>query len=70
MRQVFHAYKKAAVPGAKTDLKAFGSRLRWQGHFIQKFEAEDRMEFESVNRGYRGLFTKEQRQRFKRGRRE
>lgn len=55
MRQVFHAYKKAAVPGAKTDLKAFGSRLRWQGHFIQKFEAEDRMEFESVNRGYRGV---------------
>ena len=34
------------------DLKAFGSRLRWQGHFIQKFESECRIEFESVNRGY------------------
>ncbi len=31
---------------------AFGSRLRWQAHFIQKFESEDRMEFENVNRGY------------------
>lgn len=55
MRQVYEAYKKADVPRAKTDLKAFGSRLRWQGHFIQKFEAEDRMEFESVNRGYAGV---------------
>lgn len=52
MRQVFQAYRAADVPRAKTDLKAFGSRLRWQGHFIQKFESEDRMEFESVNRGY------------------
>ena len=55
MRQVFQAFKRADVPRAKTDLKAFGSRLRWQGHFIQKFEAEDRMEFESVNRGYQGV---------------
>ena len=52
MRQVYQAYRQAEVPRAKTDLKAFGSRLRWQGHFIQKFESEDRMEFESVNRGY------------------
>ena len=35
-----------------SDLRAFGSRLRWQGHFIQKFESEDRMEFEPVNRAY------------------
>ncbi len=55
MRQVFQAYNRADVPRAKTDLKAFGSRLRWQGHFIQKFESEDRMEFESVNRGYQGV---------------
>ena len=52
MRQVFQAYRAAELPRAKMDLKAFGSRLRWQGHFIQKFESEDRMEFESVNRGY------------------
>ncbi len=52
MRQVFQVFLHAHVPRAKMDLKAFGSRLRWQGHFIQKFESEDRMEFESVNRGY------------------
>ena len=52
MRQVFQAYRAADVPRAKMDLKAFGSRLRWQGHFIQKFESESRIEFESVNRGY------------------
>lgn len=52
MRQVFQAYQSADVPKAKMDLKAFGSRLRWQGHFIQKFESECRIEFESVNRGY------------------
>ena len=52
MRQVYQAYREAEVPRAKMDLKAFGSRLRWQGHFIQKFESECRIEFESVNRGY------------------
>ena len=34
---------------------AFTSRLRWQAHFIQKFEMEDRMEFESINKGYAAL---------------
>ena len=42
MRQVYQAYRAAEVPRAKMDLKAFGSRLRWQGHFIQKFESECR----------------------------
>ena len=36
----------------KRSLSSFRSRLRWQAHFIQKFEMEDRMEFEPVNRGY------------------
>jgi len=33
-------------------LSGFMSRLRWQGHFIQKFEMEPRMEFEAHNRGF------------------
>ena len=33
-------------------LQAFSSRLRWQAHFIQKFEMEYKMEFKSVNLGY------------------
>lgn len=36
----------------KFPLRAFISRLHWHCHFIQKFESEDRMEFEPVNRGY------------------
>lgn len=33
----------------------FLSRLRWHCHFIQKFEMESRMEFESINRGFNSL---------------
>jgi len=36
-------------------LQAFESRLRWQAHFIQKFEMECSMEFVSVNKGYHNL---------------
>lgn len=53
IRQVWQV---AALPheaqGWKFQHAAFLSRLRWQAHFIQKFESEDRMEFENVNRGY------------------
>jgi deoxyribodipyrimidine photo-lyase len=38
-------------------LKSFASRLRWHDHFIQKFEMEDRMEFENLNRGFNLLRT-------------
>ena len=36
----------------KRPLSAFMSRLRWQSHFIQKFEMEPRMETEAHNRGF------------------
>ncbi|MGB5943666.1 MAG: FAD-binding domain-containing protein [Leeuwenhoekiella sp.] len=36
----------------KKQLNAFNSRLRWQAHFIQKFEMEPRIEFEAFNKGY------------------
>ena len=36
----------------KRALDGFTSRLRWQAHFVQKFEMEDTMEQESVNKGY------------------
>ncbi|WMI64842.1 FAD-binding domain-containing protein [Aestuariibaculum sp. YM273] len=39
----------------KRHLNAFTSRLRWQAHFIQKFEMEHEMEFKSVNKGYHTL---------------
>lgn len=53
IRQVWQAAALAhEAQGWKFQHAAFSSRLRWQAHFIQKFESEDRMEFENVNRGY------------------
>lgn len=39
----------------KKPLEAFMSRLRWQSHFIQKFEMEHTMEEEPINKGYQKL---------------
>ncbi|MCB0383120.1 MAG: deoxyribodipyrimidine photo-lyase [Psychroserpens sp.] len=39
----------------KNALEAFMSRLRWQTHFIQKFEMEHTMEHESINKGFQKL---------------
>ena len=53
MRQVLQKTEYETARGNKSfALKAFGSRLRWQSHFIQKFEMESSMEFESINKGY------------------
>ena len=48
----------AGPAGQLRNFSAFDSRLRWHCHFIQKFEMEDRMEFENVNGGY-NLLNKE-----------
>ena len=56
IRQVYQAQREAArkpeLVGLGRQLAAFASRLRWHCHFIQKFEDEDRMEFENVNRAF------------------
>ncbi len=54
IRQVYQTSLEAAKkkPSFSRPLANFGSRLRWHCHFIQKFENEDSMEFENVNRGY------------------
>lgn len=52
VRQVFQYYKQhigEAEPLMQADLRAFGSRLRWHCHYIQKFESECRIEFENLN---------------------
>lgn len=43
----------------KRNLSAFLSRMRWQAHFIQKFEMEISMEHQSVNAGYHQLVKKQ-----------
>jgi deoxyribodipyrimidine photo-lyase len=56
IRQVFQkgkAIKKQTKD--KRHIAAFLSRLRWQAHFIQKFEMEHTMEEASVNKGYHKL---------------
>lgn len=56
MRMVYtytHQHYKSAAN--KRALQNFISRLHWQGHFMQKFEDESRMEFEPVNKAYQAL---------------
>jgi deoxyribodipyrimidine photo-lyase len=58
MRQVFHYYLnhlKEKEPSVQRDLNAMASRLRWHCHFIQKFESEDRIEFENLNPAFNVL---------------
>ncbi len=53
IRQVQQALKLRQSQGGWTrPLSAFESRLHWHCHFIQKFESECTMEFESINRGF------------------
>ncbi|RYF72867.1 MAG: deoxyribodipyrimidine photo-lyase [Cytophagaceae bacterium] len=63
IRQVFQAQLQAAKnpvqPGLGRQFSAFASRLRWHCHFIQKFESEDRIEFENVNRAFDALAKNE-----------
>jgi len=51
LREVYQAYYAQKLQASNRGLTAFGSRLRWREHFIQKFESEHRIEWESVNRG-------------------
>ncbi|MEE4203616.1 MAG: deoxyribodipyrimidine photo-lyase [Halieaceae bacterium] len=53
IRQIFQALAARRERGGwQRPLDAFESRLHWHCHFIQKFEMECRMEFESINRGF------------------
>lgn len=56
IRQVFQ--KAETLKASSKDhwhIGAFISRLRWQAHFIQKFEMEHTMEEASINKGYHKL---------------
>ncbi len=56
VRQVWQEAKKVRNDSnKKRDLDAFTSRLRWQAHFIQKFEMEHTMEEASLNKGFKKL---------------
>ena len=56
VREIFQQAREAkSKVSDKRHLSAFISRLRWQAHFIQKFEMEHIMEEASVNKGYHKL---------------
>ena len=55
IRQIFQEATRHKTNANKKHLGAFVSRLRWQAHFIQKFEMEHSMENESINKGYQKL---------------
>ena len=55
VREVFQKGKKVKTNANARHIAAFLSRLRWQAHFIQKFEMEHVMENASVNKGYHKL---------------
>lgn len=56
IRQIFRkAQNIKEQSNDKRHIGGFLSRLRWQAHFIQKFEMEHTMENESVNKGYQKL---------------
>ncbi|WP_339916460.1 cryptochrome/deoxyribodipyrimidine photo-lyase family protein [Yeosuana marina] len=56
VREVYHqAYHLKGTAENKKSLDAFMSRLRWQSHFIQKFEMEHTMEEASINKGFHKL---------------
>jgi deoxyribodipyrimidine photo-lyase len=66
VRQVFQAGRAAKeVVGFRRQFENFASRLRWHCHFIQKFEMEDRMEFENINRGYDSLPYNDEPEKFR-----
>jgi deoxyribodipyrimidine photo-lyase len=55
-RQVYqYCQKKLEQNFQKRNLEAFSARLRWRCHFVQKFEMEERYEFEHLNQGYATL---------------
>lgn len=55
IRQVYQKAILIKNDDNKRQLGAFASRLRWQAHFIQKFEMEHTMEEASINKGYHKL---------------
>ncbi len=58
VRQVVQAVRAAGADSPfPLCLRALEDRLRWRCHFIQKFEMEDRIEFENFNRGFDAVRT-------------
>ncbi|MGV3523459.1 MAG: FAD-binding domain-containing protein [Candidatus Sericytochromatia bacterium] len=67
-QQTEAALREHQAPGHdawRHSLQAFGSRLHWRDHFIQRLESEPEMEFRALHPAYRNLsWESEQRERY------
>ena len=54
VREVYQAMNQAKKSGygSKSGINSAMTRLRWHCHFIQKFEMEERIEYENFNKAY------------------
>jgi len=60
MREVYQSVMSATnFKSQNFNYTNYLARLRWHCHFIQKFEMEDRMEFEPLNRGFKTMMKLE-----------
>ena len=55
IRQVWHMSEVVELAGSKRNQRAFVDRLRWQAHFIQKFESACSYEFRPINSAYTAI---------------
>ena len=55
IRQVWHMAEVVELAGSKRNQRAFVDRLRWQAHFIQKFESACSYEFRPINSAYAAI---------------
>lgn len=55
MEEVWQYSQLALQHGAPRDIRAFQSRLHWQGHFIQKLERDQNLELRNQNAAFDGL---------------
>ncbi len=47
--EIWRKAQDALAEGSRRDLQQFITRLKWQAHFVQKFETDGRIEFENQN---------------------
>lgn len=59
MREWSRGASRAEAQAFDRSLDAFGHRLRWHCHFMQKLESEPAIEFRNMNRAFDGLRTED-----------
>ena len=53
--EVWQHAQQALPNGSRRDLQQFVTRLKWQSHFVQKFETDIRLEFQNQNAAFNDI---------------